>query len=215
MIVLTADEMKAADRSAITGLGIPGRVLMESAGREISALLLRLFPDQVKQGVVVLCGGGNNGGDGYVIARCCLAAGVQSSVVSLVPLESLAGDALANQQLWSALGGQTVEYRESAGAAEPASAALHRAGVVVEALFGTGFRGEPKPLAASLIKLINRERRERNIPVVAVDMPTGVNATTGERASVSVFADVTAAVQALKVGHVLFPGTVACGDIWV
>lgn len=212
MRILTAREMRSADESAIAEIGIGSRSLMESAGRECAALILRDLEDLAMKGVVVVAGAGNNGGDGFVIARTLKAAGCPAAVVFGAPAEKLKVDSRANLESWKRFGGAVHEYTSQS--ADLVVELLSEAGLIVDAVFGTGFRGEPRGAAKELIDLINGARRG-GVPVIAVDIPSGVDASTSQKANSSVEADYTVALQSLKVGHVLFPGTQSCGKVYV
>jgi hydroxyethylthiazole kinase-like uncharacterized protein yjeF len=204
--LLTCGEMGEADRRTIAG-GVAGAKLMEEAGRGTARLIMERFPKRPL--VVVLCGPGNNGGDGYVIARHLDAAGWRVRVGALVPIESLRGDAAVNARRWREAKGR--------GAILPvAPALLEGAGLVVDALFGAGLA---RPLDGQAREMA-REIAERSLPVVAVDVPSGLDADTGlvggnDRDGPSFKADMTVTFFRKKPGHVLYPGRELCGAVRV
>ena len=204
--LLTCTEMGEADRRTIAG-GVAGVKLMEAAGRGTARLIMERFP--VRPPVVILCGPGNNGGDGYVIARHLDAAGWQVRVGALVPIESLRGDAALNAQRWREAKGR--------GAILPiAPPLLDGAGLVVDALFGAGLT---RPLDGPA-REIAKEIASRSLPVVAVDVPSGLDADTGlvtggENDGQSFKADMTVTFFRKKPGHVLYPGRELCGEVRV
>ena len=162
--VLNATQAAAWDERARTSAAIPGRVLMEAAGRAVAQLLARDFPSQLERGVLVAAGHGNNGGDGWVVARALGAGGVR--VWAAERESERSPDCEANRKL--ALG-EGVELLAS-------DAAWPETGVVVDALLGTGASGEPRGAIGELAQRVAQYRG----PTVAVDGPTGLDLSTGE-----------------------------------
>ena len=191
--LLTSEEMGQADRLTIEG-GVPGRVLMENAGRAVADEVSIRFPDA--RSVAVLCGPGNNGGDGFVAARHLVERGYAVRLGFNGDPSRLPQDAAAMAKLW-------------AGAVEP----LHRdllakADVVVDALFGAGLARPIEGDLAGLIEAVNRS----GLPVIAVDVPSGVDGTTGAVKGVAIEAAATVTFFRLKPGHLLLPGRDLCGE---
>jgi NAD(P)H-hydrate epimerase len=193
-----AAEQRALDRWAIDELGIPGLELMERAGAGLARVTEELAPSGR---VVVVCGKGNNGGDGYVAARLLRAQSRDVRVLTLVPTDELRGDARASCQ---ALPGDPPE-RFTAEAMAGAAA-------IVDAVLGTGFSGEPRGPAAEAIAAINSVG---DAVIVACDVPSGVDASTGEIASAAVGADVTVTFHAGKPGLWIAPGKTCAGEVRV
>jgi hydroxyethylthiazole kinase-like uncharacterized protein yjeF len=194
--LLTSEEMGAADRLAIAG-GVPGLVLMENAGRGVADEVTRRFPDAGT--VAVLCGPGNNGGDGFVAARLLNEKGYAVRLGFDGDVDRLPPDASAMAKLW-------------AGVVTPLSGALFAdADVVVDALFGAGLARPIEGRLATLIEALNASGR----PVVAVDVPSGIDGTTGAVRGVAVRAAATVTFFRLKPGHLLVPGREACGEVSV
>lgn len=185
----TGSESAAMDRRAISRRGVPQPVLMENAGRSAAAVIRRLFPDG---DVVAVVGSGNNGGDALVCLRTLAAWGrtVRAIVV---------GDRSEPEEV---LHGWSLERTTDGDAAEGGAAWLAGAGVVVDGILGTGIRGAPRERQAAAIGRVNASRR----PVVALDVPSGVDADTGAVAGVAVRADVTVAFGWPKLGSLLHPG---------
>ncbi|HEU5062135.1 MAG TPA: NAD(P)H-hydrate dehydratase [Solirubrobacterales bacterium] len=189
--------MRAVDRWAIEERGTPSLELMEAAGRAVAEAVAGLSP----QGPIrVVCGKGNNGGDGFVAARLLREMGFEVEALLLWPGEELRGDAAVNYEHF---GGELL-------AGDP-SVRLAGSGAVVDAIFGTGFEGAPRDPAAAAIAAIN----SCGAPVVACDVPSGVDASTGEVAGEAVRAEVTVSFHAAKLGQRIAPGKWHCGELRV
>lgn len=208
MRVLTAEQMRDLDRQAIEEIGIPGLVLMENAGRASAGMLLERFGDRDGT-VLILCGKGNNGGDGFVVARHLRNRGIEVEVLVLAPQEKIGGDAAVNLAILERCG-QKIRFvcdDESLAAALAAS----RAGLVVDALFGTGLASEVRGHYRQAIAWIN----DSGLPVAAIDIPSGVDAGSGRILGCAVRADLTLTFAAAKLGHLLAPGAQHCGRLEV
>jgi NAD(P)H-hydrate epimerase len=173
--IYTASQVRDLDRRAIGVFGIEGYELMCRAGGAALDVLCALWP--AARTITVLCGPGNNGGDGYVVARLALARGLGTTVVALGDPQALAGDA----------GRAYLDYTAEGGHCEPWSSMVLEADVLVDALFGTGLARPVGAEAAAMIAGINASRR----PVVAVDIPSGLHADTGGVLGIAVHADTT------------------------
>jgi NAD(P)H-hydrate epimerase len=207
--VLTADEMRRADRRTIEEVGLPGPVLMENAGAAVARVVDERFP--AARRVVVLCGRGNNGGDGFVVAR---RLGARAEALLLGEKDGVSGDARTHLLACERSGGRvTVVADEPAWAA---ALALHvqEADLVVDAVLGTGRRSEPTGLAAAAIAAMRR-RFESGLPVVAVDLPSGLPSDGGAVGWPAAKATVTVTFAAPKRGHVLPPACHHVGDLVV
>ncbi|MDQ2760428.1 MAG: NAD(P)H-hydrate dehydratase [Actinomycetota bacterium] len=196
-----AAEQRSLDEWAIGELGISGLELMERAGIGLAELVCELAPGGP---VAVVCGKGNNGGDGFVVARLLRERGREVRVLTLAPLAELHGDALTNAQRLPGAPAQAFT-----------APALSGAGVVVDAIFGTGFSGEPREPATGAIEAINAASRDGAALVVACDVPSGVDGSTGEVAGVAVQARATATFHAGKPGLWIAPGKAHAGDVRV
>ncbi|HET9163522.1 MAG TPA: NAD(P)H-hydrate dehydratase [Solirubrobacterales bacterium] len=192
-----AEKMRAVDSWAIEDRGVPSLELMEAAGRAVAEAVGELAPEGP---VRVLCGKGNNAGDGLVAARYLAEAGFEVETLLLWPAEDLSGDAAANL-------GRVEAERVS----ENLDRRLEGSGAVVDAIFGTGFEGEPREPALGAIEAVNA----CGAPVVACDVASGVDASSGEVAGAAVEADVTVSFHAAKLGHRVAPGKWCTGELRV
>lgn len=194
-----AERMRAIDRWAIDERGVPSLDLMERAGAGTVRAVEMLVPDGP---VVVICGKGNNAGDGLVAARLLRDAGREVTVLCAAPPEELAGDAQVN--LGRLSGACPLELAQGGDA-------LGGASVVVDALLGTGFAGEPRGMVADAIDAIE----SCSAPVVSVDVPSGVDASTGVVSGAAVHATVTVTFHAAKPGLWIHPGKAHSGEVEV
>lgn len=191
-----ADAMRAADAAAIAA-GTPGIELMERAGRGLADVAARTFPDGC---VAIVCGKGNNGGDGYVAARLLRAMGREVWLLSTATVDELSGDARL-----------AADALEGPAALAVMPGALDGCRGVVDCVLGTGVTGEPRGAAAEAIRLI----RGAGLPVVACDVPSGVDASTGAAAELSVDAVATVTFAAAKPGLHVNPGKGLAGVVHV
>lgn len=197
-LLYRAEQVRAADRFAIEQLGIPGIELMNRAGAAAFAVLRTRWPEA--HTVSVVCGAGNNGGDGYVLARLAFEAGMDVRAYPLVPAGDLRGEALAAFQDYRAAGGPLLDF---------IPADFEGAEVLVDGLLGTGLDREVTGYHAELIRAMNR------FPggVLALDIPSGLSADTGSVLGVAVRADVTVSFIALKQGLFTAEGPEHCGEV--
>lgn len=196
LVLLTNTEMGRADELSVAA-GIPSLSLMDNAGRLVAREARALLG--AGRRVVILCGPGNNGGDGFVAARYLLEGGAEVRVALLAPAAALKGDAATMAQRWS-------------GEVEPLSAKLvDGADLIVDALFGAGLARPITGLAADVIAAVNAS----GIPVVAVDVPSGLDGTTGEALGPVIEATRTVTFFRRKPGHLLLPGRKLCGPVAV
>lgn len=210
MRVVTAAEMRELDRVAIEQYGIPGLVLMENAGLAVVRVARDLLGRAAGKKVAVIVGKGNNGGDGLVVARHLFNAGARVKVWLLAKLEEVTGDAAVNLHIWRKMGQEVypVIGREEL---ESLRAWLAEADLVVDAIFGTGFKGAAREPAAGIIKAINAAGK----PVIAVDVPSGLEADTGQVLGPCVQAAHTVTFALPKVGLVVEPGRSYAGRLHV
>jgi hydroxyethylthiazole kinase-like uncharacterized protein yjeF len=205
--ILTADGMRAAERAAIDTWGVPARLLMETAGRAAADAVVDVLGGAVDgRRVVVLAGPGNNGGDGFVVARVLHARGADVRVLALSS-GTEGPDRQANRVLAERLASDRLRVETSLDALTPD----RPPDVVVDALLGTGARGDLRPDVAALTAWVNA----RTCPVVALDVPTGLDATTGAAAEGTVRATTTVTFGAVKAGLVVGRGPQTAGRVVV
>jgi NAD(P)H-hydrate epimerase len=211
--LLDAETMRGVDSWAIEDRGVASLDLMERAGAGVARALERAWPDGP---VTVVCGKGNNGGDGLVVARLLRESGREVRVVCVAPPQELSGDARANLERLPGLGpvdlhGKPWSQREQAGGSEATAGGEVFAGAaaVVDALLGTGFQGEPRGAVAEAIDAIDRS----GVPVVSVDVPSGVDASNGVVCGAAVWASLTVSFHAGKPGLWIHPGKAHAGEV--
>jgi hydroxyethylthiazole kinase-like uncharacterized protein yjeF len=205
MIVVSAAEMRALDRWTIEN-GTPGPVLMERAGEGAARLLRRHWP-RLRGPAVVCCGKGNNGGDGFVVARHLRRARLGAEVWLVGRRDDVRGDAADMLRRWRG----AVTTVETTGQLDALRRRLARAGVVVDALLGTGLNAPVEGVLAAVIDAINEAGRR----VLAIDIPSGLSSDTGRAMGAAVRATVTATFAFPKIGQVIYPGAELCGTLEV
>ena len=203
MYLVTASEIQEMDRQTIESFGMPGRVLMENAGRGATRILLDHFSGCIKRNVGVIAGRGNNGGDGFVIARYLAQKGITVSVYLLAESNAVKGDAAANLKLLSALEIPLIEMPDKMAFSKHKSKMRHF-DLWVDAIFGTGLKSEVKGYFRDIVNYIN----SLNKPIWAVDSPSGLNPDTGQPCGACIRAQATATFAFAKTGHLLYPGAV-------
>lgn len=202
--------MKAIDRRAIEGLGIIGPILMENAGLQIAMEMLDCFPEINGENIVIVAGRGNNGGDGFVVARHLYNQGCRPHVILLARMKDLKGDAALNAGIAQRIG---VEISEAPGAKEwrVHKKALKKATLLVDALFGTGLTHPAKGFFAQVIDDINVSEAFK----IAVDIPSGLSSDSYQISGPCVEADLTITLAAPKIAHVFPPAEEMVGDLVV
>ena len=208
MRILNAAQMREADRRAIDDIGIPSLVLMENAGRQAVAAMEAMYSDLSDRRVGVLCGRGNNGGDGFVIARTLAQRGVDVAVYVIGRVADVRGDARVNLEILGRLGLTVVEVSDSQ-AWELHFSEVSDCTLIVDAIFGTGLSAPVSGFIESVITDVNTS----GIPVVAIDLPSGLSADSAETIGPSIEAGLTVTLAAPKLPLVLPPGETRAGDI--
>ena len=208
MRVLNTEQMREADRRTIDDIGIPSIVLMENAGRQAVAAMEAAFEDLAASRVAVVCGRGNNGGDGFVVARTLVQRGVETSVFLLGSVAEVRGDARANLEVLGRLGMTVVEIT-NAQEWELNFTQISDCDLVVDAILGTGFRGKLSGLLETVVADVNA----LGVPIVAIDLPTGISADTADVDGPAVEASMTVTLGAPKIPLVLPPADAHAGDL--
>lgn len=216
LYVVTADEMRALDAATIDDMGLPGAVLMENAGRRVGEAILRelggnnLSAARTRARAAVVCGAGNNGGDGYVIGRYLRDHGVLATVYLCAPADRLRGDARLHYLAYRAMGHPVRDIVDSESLIDCA-ADIESADIVVDSIFGTGLARPIGGHYRAVVETLNRARGTR----VAVDIPSGLCADSGRVLGVAVAADVTVTMAFLKAGLASAPGFARAGRVQV
>ena len=208
MRVLNAAQMREADRRTVDDIGIPSLVLMENAGRQTVAAIEAMYSDLADRQVAVLCGRGNNGGDGFVVARTLAQRGVDVSVFLIGRVSEVRGDARINLDILGRLGLTVVEVADSQ-AWELHLSEVSDCTLIVDAIFGTGLNAPISGFIESVVADVNAS----GIPVVAIDLPSGLSADSPEPIGPSIEAGLTVTLAAPKVSLVLPPAETRAGDI--
>ncbi len=207
MRLTNASQMRELDRRACEEFGVPSIVLMENAGLRTFDVVMRKLKDMGGSRVAIVCGRGNNGGDGFVVARHLHESGVDVRVFVIGPEDGIKGDALTNLNIAKLTGIKVLSITDT----EKLAMRLAHADLVVDALFGTGVKGEVSGLPGEVVEAINDSGR----CVVSVDLPSGVDSDTGQVIGSCVRADTTVTFALPKIGLVQYPGAAYAGDITV
>jgi len=192
-----AEQVRELDRTAIEDFEIPGLALMESAGTASYQLLRRKWPEA--QDITVVCGTGNNGGDGFVVARLALQDGIAVRVLQLGNRDKLSGDAKHNADAFMAMGGEVIPFESAPEQTE----------VIVDGVFGTGLEREVTGDWAEAVGAIN----DHWAPVLALDIPSGLHSDSGKVLGIAVKADATISFIGLKQGLFTGDGPEQCGEL--
>jgi ADP-dependent NAD(P)H-hydrate dehydratase / NAD(P)H-hydrate epimerase len=210
MWIANGPQMRELDRRTIEEIGLPGMVLMECAGRGVVEAMIDHFGDLDGLSVGVLCGTGNNGGDGFVVARHLWNRGVEVEVFLLGSGGRLQGDALANFQILQNLDIPVPEVTNEAQLDE-LEPLLEECDLVVDALFGTGLTRPLEGFFAKVVATVNR----LGAPVIAVDMPSGLSSDSPLHIGKNVTADLTVTFGLPKIGNYFYPARKDVGELFV
>ena len=211
-IVMTRDEVRKVDSWAINTLGVPGVVLMENAGRSCAELIKEELKEVAHPKVCIFCGTGNNGGDGYVIARHLLNSSFEVVVVICANRGKVKGDAKINLDILERLG-RPIEQLNLGDANVPAQVKVFAADadMLVDGLFGTGLSGQLSDEYKQLIETINA----CNCPILAVDIPSGLDCDSGQPLGTAIRASYTVTFVAVKKGFTSGSAAQYTGEIFV
>jgi NAD(P)H-hydrate epimerase len=208
MRILNAAQMREADRFTIDDIGIPSLVLMENAGRQVVAAIEAAYETRLDGRVAVLCGRGNNGGDGFVVARTLVQRGVDASVFVIGPLAEVRGDARINLDILGRLGVSVVEIGDGQSW-ELHFSEISQCTLIVDAIFGTGLRSALGGIMETVVADVNAS----SIPIVSIDLPSGLSADTPHVIGDCIDASMTVTLAAPKLPLVLPPGEAYAGDV--
>ncbi|MGH7887055.1 MAG: NAD(P)H-hydrate epimerase, partial [Candidatus Binatia bacterium] len=209
MLVVTAKQMRELDRLTIEQFGVPSLTLMERAGEAIAGAIVKHFGGNAKKGVLIVAGKGNNGGDGFVVARLLKNKRMNCEVALLARQNELSPDATHNLRAFQKRKGKVFEVAGSNVA--PLKQRLSKCGLIVDAIFGTGMKNDVRGLFAEAITLMNAS----GLPIVAVDIPSGLDTDKGTPLGVAIQAKMTVALGYPKLGEVIYPGLDHVGDLVV
>ena len=208
MRILNAQQMREADRRSIQDIGIASLVLMENAGRQVVAAVESLYPDLADRSIAIVCGKGNNGGDGFVAARTLQQRGFDVSVFVIGRVNEIKGDARINLEILGRIGQPVVEVAdETAWELHGAEIAGHD--LIIDAMFGIGLSAPLTGFYETVVADIN----EAGVPVVAIDIPSGMSADTCDLIGDCVEAAVTVTLGAPKLPLVLPPAEMKSGEV--
>ncbi|MFZ2955806.1 MAG: NAD(P)H-hydrate dehydratase [Candidatus Ozemobacteraceae bacterium] len=210
MRLVTANEMRAIDRHAVEKIGIPSLVLMENAGIKLLLTLERALSGLSGKRFTIVCGRGNNGGDGLVTARHLFNHQIQVNTFIVGRPEELSPDAAANLKILVNSGYQPT-FMTLAEDLDHLRVALEFSDVAIDGLFGTGFSGQIDGYPREVVRIFNESRPKK----VSIDVPSGLCATTGRLSNPSIMANLTVTLGLPKLGLYLHPGSDAAGEIWV
>ena len=208
MRVLNTQQMREADRQTMDEIGIPSIVLMENAGRQAVAAMEAAFEDLASSKVAVICGRGNNGGDGFVVARTLAQRGIEATVFLLGSVAEVRGDARTNLEILGRVGLTVVEIT-TAQEWELHFSEISECDLIVDAIVGTGFHGPLTGLLETVVADVNG----LGAPVVAIDLPTGVSADSHELEGEAIEASMTVTLAAPKIPLILPPADAYGGDL--
>jgi len=210
MKVATAEQMQELDRKAIETYRIPGVVLMENAGRGAAELICNTFPDIDKKRIAIVAGKGNNGGDGFVIARYLLNQGISVRVYLLTDPKGLRGDGVTNFNIFHRMKGEVISVPSSKDY-QKIKRDLEKFDILVDGIFGTGLDAEVRGYYREVIDHLNMLQR----PIVAIDIPSGLDANTGKPLGTAIRASLTITFGLPKIAHLISPGLDYVGKVEV
>jgi NAD(P)H-hydrate epimerase len=208
MRILNAAQMREADRYTIEEIGIPSLVLMENAGRQVVAAIEASFEAALQGRVAVLCGRGNNGGDGFVVARTLLQRGIDTAVFVIGAVADVRGDARINLDILGRLGVTVVEINDEQSW-ELHFSEVSQCSLIIDAIFGTGLRSPLSGMLETVVADVNAA----DIPIVAIDLPSGISADTAHLIGDCIDASMTVTLAVPKLPLILPPGEAYAGDV--
>ncbi len=207
MRLVSAQEMQEMDRITIEDYGVPGVVLMENAARTTVQIILERYPEICSSKVYIFCGGGNNGGDGLVVGRYLHNMGTSVYIYLVTPKSRLKGDALLNLKIVEKFDIEIVEIKDANHLKEVISSI--KDGYIIDALLGTGLKNDVRGIYAEAIDLINSLASQ----VISIDLPSGLEASTGQILGRAIKANLTITYGLAKIGQFVFPGRELVGEL--
>jgi hydroxyethylthiazole kinase-like uncharacterized protein yjeF len=208
MRILNAAQMREADRFTIEDIGIPSLVLMENAGRQVVAAMEAAYESRLSGRVAVLCGRGNNGGDGFVVARTLMQRGIDASVFVVGPIAEVRGDAKTNLEILGRLGITVVEINDEQSW-ELHFSEISQCTIIVDAMFGTGLKDGLSGMLETVVADVNAS----DIPIVSIDLPSGLSSDTPHLVGDCIDASMTVTLAAPKLPLILPPGEAYSGEV--
>ena len=208
MRILNTEQMREADRRTIQDIGISSLVLMENAGRQVVAAIESRYPDLGERSVAIVCGKGNNGGDGFVVARTLQQRGVDVSVFVIGRITEIKGDARVNLDILGRIGQTVVEVADET-AWELHGNEITAHDLIIDAMFGTGLSAPLTGFYETVVADLN----EAGVPIVSIDMPSGMSADTSDLIGDAIDATVTVTLGAPKLPLVLPPAESKSGEV--
>ena len=208
MRILNAAQMREADRRTIEEIGLASLVLMENAGRQVVAAMESLYSDLAERRIAVVCGKGSNGGDGFVVARTLRQRDLDVSVFLIGRISDVKGDARVNLEILGRIGVTVVEVADE-GTWELHASEITAHDLIVDAIFGTGLAEPLEGFYETVVADVNG----LSIPVVSIDLPSGMSADTPDLIGAAIEASVTVALGAPKLPLVLPPAEAQCGEV--
>jgi hydroxyethylthiazole kinase-like uncharacterized protein yjeF len=209
--VVSAEEMKWCDESTIKTYGIPGLLLMENAGKAVVDIIKKEFGSLGSTCVLIVCGKGNNGGDGFVVARLLLNTGARIHVIMMAEPSELKGDAKKNFLTLTKLAKKSPEILSIYKYSKKVTAKIPKPDIIVDAIFGTGFSGTVRRPITEMIEWMNHQQSK----IFSVDIPSGVSGTTGVVENCAVQANATITFGFLKSGLLCNQGREHAGSLYV
>jgi len=205
----STEQLQELDRIAIEDFKIKSLTLMENAGRSVAKITIETLKEIQKAKVNVICGKGNNGGDGFVCARYLIDKRIKTHIFLIGKISQLKNDALINFNLMK--DAQDIIEISDLSELERAKGILSDCDLLIDAIFGIGLKGDTKEPFKSVIEFLNNTDR----PIISVDVPSGLDATTGEQLGKSIRATMTVTFSLVKRGFFINQGPICCGKIIV
>jgi hydroxyethylthiazole kinase-like uncharacterized protein yjeF len=209
--VVSAEEMRWCDETTIKTYSVPGLLLMENAGRGVADIVKQEFSPLESKHILVICGKGNNGGDGFVVARMLLNSCAHITVLLVASPSELKGDAKINFKILQIFAKKSTGQITVRRYSKRLLAAFSEPDIIVDAMFGTGFTGSVRKPFADVIEWVNQQQAK----IVAVDIPSGINGTTGAAENCAIRANVTVTFGCLKSGLLCNQGRELVGSVHV